>query len=169
MHTVKRPEVVVVTGASAGVGRATVRAFAQRGAHLGLIARGRDGLEGARREVEAAGGRALALPTDVASADQVEAAAAAVEEQLGPTVKAIVGNKLMPGLADWYLARTGYDAQQTDDPADPNRPHNLWEPVPGDHGAHGVFDDRATTGSTQLWARRPTGVGLLSPESAWRG
>src|SRR5919201_1544910 len=79
-----QPEVVVVTGASAGVGRATVRAFARRGAHMGLVARGRDGLEGARQEVEATGGKALVLPTDVAEADQVEAAAAAVEGQLGP-------------------------------------------------------------------------------------
>src|SRR5919201_4044029 len=79
-----QPEVVVVTGASAGVGRATVRAFARRGAHIGLVARGRDGLEGARQEVEATGGKALVLPTDVAEADQVEAAAAAVEGQLGP-------------------------------------------------------------------------------------
>ncbi len=79
-----KPEVVVITGASAGVGRATVREFAKRGAHIGLIARGRDGLEGARREVEAAGGRALALPTDVADADAVEAAAAQVEETFGP-------------------------------------------------------------------------------------
>ncbi|HKA54981.1 MAG TPA: SDR family oxidoreductase, partial [Candidatus Binatia bacterium] len=69
-----------------------------------------------------------------------------------PTVKAIVGNKIVPGLADWYLARTGYEAQQTNEPADPNRPHNLWEPVPGDHGAHGVFDRRATPRSAQLWA-----------------
>src|SRR5919201_2424724 len=79
-----QPEVVVVTGASAGVGRATVRAFARRGAHMGLVARGRDGLEGARQEVEAMGGKALVLPTDVADADQVEAAAAAVEGHLGP-------------------------------------------------------------------------------------
>src|SRR5215475_876975 len=77
-------EGVVVTGASAGVGRAAIRAFAKQGAHIGLLARGRDGLEGARREVEAAGGRALALPTDVAHADEVEAAAAAVEEAFGP-------------------------------------------------------------------------------------
>ena len=57
----KRPEVVVITGASAGVGRACVREFARRGAHVALIARGRDGLEGARREVERMGGRALVL------------------------------------------------------------------------------------------------------------
>ena len=73
-----RPEVVVITGASAGVGRATVREFARRGARIGLLARGLDGLEAARREVEEMGGRALALPTDVADADRVEAAAAEV-------------------------------------------------------------------------------------------
>jgi len=302
-----RSEIVVITGASAGVGRATVRAFARRGAHIGLVARGCDGLEGARHDVETLGGQALVLPTDVADADQVEAAAAAVEEQLGPidiwinnamvsifspiktmtpaefrrvtevtylgyvygtlaalkrmlprdcgtivqvgsalayrgiplqaaycgakhaiqgfmdslqcelrhdgshvqvtmvqmpalntplfgwvksrlphkaqpvppiyqpevaaeaivqaahhprrefyvgfsTVKAIIGNKLLPGIADWYLARTGYTAQQTDEPVDPNRPHNLWEPVPGDHGAHSTFDARARDTSVQLWA-----------------
>lgn len=76
--------VVVVTGASAGVGRATVQAFAGRGARLGLLARDRDRLEATRREVEAMGGRALVLPTDVASADAVESAAAAVEEAFGP-------------------------------------------------------------------------------------
>ena len=79
-----KPEVVVVTGASAGVGRAVVREFARHGAQIGLIARGRDGLEGARREVEATGGRALVLPADVADADAVERAAAAVEAELGP-------------------------------------------------------------------------------------
>jgi NAD(P)-dependent dehydrogenase (short-subunit alcohol dehydrogenase family) len=301
------PEIVVITGASAGLGRATVRAFARRGAHIGLVARGQDGLEGARQEVEALGGKALILPTDVADTDQVETAAAAVEEHLGPidiwindamvsvfspikemtpaefrrvtevtylgyvygtlaalkrmlprdhgvivqvgsalayrgiplqaaycgakhaiqgfmdalrcellhdgshvqvtmvqmpalntpqfgwvksrlphtaqpvppiyqpevaaeaivqaahhprrefyvgfsTVKAIIGNKLVPGFADWYLARTGYESQQTNVPAAPNRPNNLWEPVPGDHGAHGTFDARAREHSLQLWA-----------------
>src|SRR5712692_1394882 len=77
-------QIVVITGASAGVGRATVRAFARQGANIGLIARGVDGLEGARREVEAEGGRALVLPTDVADADQIEAAAERVERELGP-------------------------------------------------------------------------------------
>jgi NAD(P)-dependent dehydrogenase (short-subunit alcohol dehydrogenase family) len=74
----------MVTGASAGVGRATVREFARRGAHVGLIARGRAGLEGARQDVEALGGRALVLPTDVADADQVENAAERLEEVFGP-------------------------------------------------------------------------------------
>lgn len=78
------PEVVVVTGASAGVGRAIVRAFAKRGAHIGLLARGHAGLEGARRDVEELGGKALVIPTDVADPDQVEAAAEKVEQNFGP-------------------------------------------------------------------------------------
>jgi NAD(P)-dependent dehydrogenase (short-subunit alcohol dehydrogenase family) len=304
---VGKREVVVITGASAGVGRATVREFARHGASIGLIARGRDGLEGARREVEKAGGDALVLPVDVANPDQVEAAAEEVESQLGPidiwvnnamasvfspikemtaeefkrvtevtylgyvygtlaalkqmlprdrgtivhvgsalayrsiplqsaycaakhavlgffaslrtellhdhsnvhttmiqmpalntpqfgwvksrlprraqpvppiyqpevaaraiyyaahhperreyypawsAVEAIFGNKLAPSLLDHYLARTGYDSQQCDGPEDPNRPNNLWEPVAGDHGAHGAFDSRATERSSELW------------------
>src|ERR687889_729942 len=80
----KRPEVVVVTGASAGVGRATVREFARQGAHGALGARGRDGLEGARREVLALGGRALVLPLDVSDAEAVERAAETVEREFGP-------------------------------------------------------------------------------------
>ena len=306
------PEVVVITGASAGVGRATARAFAQRGARVGLLARGRDGLEGARRDVEELGGRPLVVPTDVAHADQVEAAAEAVERELGPidvwvnnamvsvfspvhqmeadeyrrvtevtylgyvhgtlaalrrmrprdrgvivqvgsalayrsiplqsaycaakaairgftdslrcellhdrshvkltmvhmpalntpqfrwvksrlprkaqpvppifqpevaaeaivfaahhprrelwvarsTVKAILSAKLAPSVGDWFLAREGYDGQMTDEPANPSRPHNLWEPVPGDHGAHGVFDDRAARSSSELWASEHRG------------
>lgn len=77
-------EVVVITGASAGIGRATVRAFARRGAYLGLVARGQEGLEGARREVEKLGGQAVVIPTDVADPDQVEKAAVIVEETFGP-------------------------------------------------------------------------------------
>ena len=75
---------VVITGASAGVGRAVVRRFARDGARIGLLARGQDGLDAARREVEEAGGRALAIPTDVADWDAVDAAAAQVERDLGP-------------------------------------------------------------------------------------
>lgn len=312
-----KPEVVVITGASAGVGRAVVRRFARERAHIGLIARGIDGLEGARREVEAAGGRALVLPADVAHADQVERAAARVEEEFGPidvwinnatvsvfspikemtpgefqrvtevtylgvvhgtlaalkrmlprdrgtivqvgsalayraiplqsaycaakhailgfteslrtelihdnsnvhvtmvhlpalntpqfswnksrlprhpqpvppifqpevaaqaihyaahhqrremsvgmpTVVAIYGDKIAPGLGDRYLAAQGYEAQQTDEPVDPDRPNNLWEPVPGDHGAHGIFDDRASSFSPQLWANMNRGWLVLA-------
>jgi short-subunit dehydrogenase len=76
-------KVVVVTGASAGVGRATVRALGRRGARVALLARGRAGLEAAAAEVRAAGGEALVVPTDVADAAQVEAAAERVERELG--------------------------------------------------------------------------------------
>ncbi|HYG63498.1 MAG TPA: SDR family oxidoreductase [Thermoanaerobaculia bacterium] len=325
----KTPEVVVITGASAGVGRATAREFARRGARIGLVARGREGLEAARREVEELGGQGMVLPLDVSDADQVESAAARVEEELGPidiwvnnamvsvfspvkemtpeeyrwvtevtylgyvygtlaalrrmlprdrgsivqvgstlayrgiplqsaycgakhaiqgfcdslrcellhdgsnvrltmvqmpalntpqfgwvksrlprkaqpvppifqpevaaravvwaahhdrrevwvggrTVIGIVGNRIAPWYADRYLARTGYDSQQLESPEDPNRADNLWDPLPGDHGAHGSFDDRATGRSPQLWAATHrgllaslmgAGVGLLW---AWR-
>lgn len=310
----KHRETVVITGASAGVGRATVREFARRGASIGLIARGKEGLEAARREVEGAGGRALALPTDVADAEQVEAAAELVERQLGPidiwvnnamtsvfapikettaeefrrvtevtylgyvngslaalkrmlprdrgtivhvgsalayrsiplqaaycaskhavlgffaslrtelihdgshvrttmvqmpalntpqfgwvrsklphkaqpvppifqpevaaraiyyaahhphrreyfvggsTVKAIFGNKLAPTLADHILAKNGYESQQYDGPEDPNRPDNLYQPLAGDHGAHGSFDDRAKKESWEFWAESHAGL-----------
>ena len=302
----RRREVVVVTGASAGVGRAVVRRFAADGAHIALLARGRDGLDAACQEVEALGGRALALPTDVASWDAVDAAAATTEAELGPidvwinnamtsvfspvnqmradeyrrvtevtylgsvhgtlaalqrmlprnrgsivqvgsalayrgiplqsaycgakhavqgfmdslraelshdrsavqvtsvhlaamntpqfdwvksrlprkaqpvppifqpsvaaeaihwaahhdrrevwvgtpTVTAILGNRLAAGLLDWFLGRTGFDSQQTAEPEDPDRPHNLWSPVAGDHGAQGRFGDRARGSSPQLW------------------
>src|SRR2546423_1976262 len=86
-NSVKRltkPEVVVITGASAGLGRATARAFAREGAHIGLLARGRDGLEGARRDVEGLGGRALILPSGVADADRVEWAAGEVGREFVP-------------------------------------------------------------------------------------
>jgi len=73
------PEVVVVTEAPAGVERAAAVAFAKRGARLGLLARGRSGLEGARTEVESAGGKALTIPTDVADARAVEEAAQRVD------------------------------------------------------------------------------------------
>ncbi|WP_268221225.1 SDR family oxidoreductase [Streptomyces sp. EMB24] len=77
-------EVVVVTGASGGVGRATARAFAARGASVALLARGEDGLEGAARDVREAGGRALPLSVDVSDAEAVDAAAERVEAELGP-------------------------------------------------------------------------------------
>src|SRR6266446_7768528 len=282
----EKAKVVMITGASAGVGRATVRAFAQRDACIGLIARGTDGLEAARVDVEKLGGKALVFPVDVADAEKIEEAAARVEEEFGPidiwvnnamvsvfspvkemtaeefhrvtevtylgvvygtlaalkrmlprdrgsivqvgsalayrgiplqaaycgakhaiqgfteslrcellhdqsnvrvtmvqlpamntpqfswvksrlprepqpvppiyqpeigadavlfaahndrremyvgypTVEAIVADKIAPGFADWYLARNGYDAQQTAEPVQPDRRDNLWEPLPG--------------------------------------
>jgi NAD(P)-dependent dehydrogenase (short-subunit alcohol dehydrogenase family) len=316
----RQSQVVVITGASAGIGRATVRAFAARGASIGLLARGQDGLLAAKREVEDLGGKALVLPLDVSAADQVELAAAEVEEKLGPidvwinnamvsvfspvremtaeeyrrvtevtylgsvygalaalrrmlprdrgsivqvgsalayrgiplqsaycgakhalqgfcdslrtelihdgsrvrltevhlpavntpqfgwvksrlprkpqpvppiyqpevaaraivwaadhdrreiwvgwpTVKAIAGNKIAPGYADRYLAKNGYESQQYDGLADPHRAHNLWEPVPGDPGAHGDFDERATGRSFQLWASTHRGLLALAGAS----
>ena len=80
----KSGDVVVITGASGGIGRAAARRFGADGARVGLIARGRRGLAGAAREVEEAGGQALVLPLDVADHDQVEAAAASVEDAFGP-------------------------------------------------------------------------------------
>ncbi|PTM86953.1 SDR family oxidoreductase [Mycoplana dimorpha] len=77
-------EVVVITGATAGVGRATVRAFARRGARIGLIARGVDGLKATACEVEALGGEAVAISCDVADAATVEDAANEVEATFGP-------------------------------------------------------------------------------------
>jgi NAD(P)-dependent dehydrogenase (short-subunit alcohol dehydrogenase family) len=76
-------EVVIVTGASGGVGRAVAHAFARRGARVGLLARGEEGLREAVQECEALGGQALALPTDVADVEQIRAAAAAVRERFG--------------------------------------------------------------------------------------
>lgn len=298
---------MVITGASAGVGRATAIAFARRGARIGLIARGREGLEGAKRDVEEAGGEALVLPADVADAEAVEAAAAAIEERFGPidiwvnnamtsvlsplkemtpeefrrvtdvtyhgyvygtmsalrrmlprdrgaivqvgsalayrgiplqsaycgakhaiqgftesvrcelihdgsnvhitmvqmpalntpqfgwvksrlprkaqpvppiyqpevaaeavywaahnrrrelnvglsTSIVLFGNKVAAGLGDLYLGKTGVDAQQTQEPANSDQPNNLWDPVPGDPGAHGTFDEQANGRSVQLWA-----------------
>jgi NAD(P)-dependent dehydrogenase (short-subunit alcohol dehydrogenase family) len=78
----------------------------------------------------------------------------------GPTVEAVEGNKFFPGLADRYLARTGYKSQQTAEQEDPNRPDNLWEPVAGDHGAHGTFGNRSRNFSYELWAA--THKGLLA-------
>ena len=310
--------VVVITGASAGVGRATARAFAARGARLGLIARNAEALEQARKEVETRGGQAVVAIADVADADAVERAAQTVEQTfgridvwvnnamasvLGPirdippdefrrvtevtylgvvhgtlaalrrmlprdegviiqvgstlayrgiplqapycaakhavqgfhdslrsellhddsnvqvcmvnlpalntpqfrwirshmprrskpfgtvfepevaaraivwasehprrelnvgwgTTQAIIANAFAPSLLDHYLGRIGFDEQQGDEPEEVGRPDNLFAPVPGDAGAHGVFGDRAKTVSPHLVAnthRSAIGAGL---------
>lgn len=307
MESHNASRVIVITGASAGLGRAIAQAFARsERARIGLIARGKDGLEGAKEEVESFGGSALILPTDVADAEAVEAAAEKVESELGPidvwvndamtsvfspvkemtaaefkrvtevtylgfvygtlaalkrmlprdrgtiiqvgsalayrgiplqaaycaskhaiqgfmdslrselihdgshvrvtmvqmpamntpqfdwvksrlvkkaqpvppiyqpevgakavvyashhrrreifvgmpTVKAIIGNRLFPGFLDRYLADTAYEGQQTAELEDLARPFNLYEPLAGDHHAHGRFDSQARTISPQLW------------------
>jgi NAD(P)-dependent dehydrogenase (short-subunit alcohol dehydrogenase family) len=319
--SVPAPKVVVVTGASAGVGRATALAFAREGADIGLIARGGERLQSAKAEIEALGRRAVTVQADVADAAHVDAAADELEGALGPidvwvnnamatvfasvadttpgefrratevtylgsvwgtmaalrlmrprdrgvivqvgsalayrgiplqapycgakhalqgfleslraellhdgsnvrltmvqlpalntpqftwsrakvarqpqpvppifqpevaakaivwaarhpqrqlmvgwpTVKAILGNAVAPGFADRFLARNGYDAQQTDRPLDPGRPDNLFEPVEGDQGAHGPFDDRASDRSLQLELRmHPLLLGALAAAS----
>ncbi|GEJ57933.1 SDR family oxidoreductase [Anaeromyxobacter diazotrophicus] len=307
-----RDRVVVVTGASAGVGRAVARAFGQRGAKVGLIARTREALEDAAREIERAGGEAMVLPLDVADAAAVEQAADEVVARWGridvwvndamvsvfapvkqmkaeeyrrvtevdylgfvhgtqaalkhmlprdrgqviqigsalvyrsiplqsaycaskaairgftdslrcelyhdgshvrlsmvqlpavntpqfdvvrsrlpnhpqpvppifqpeviaravlhvadhpvrelwvgwPAVKAILGQKLFPGLLDRYLGRMGYAAQQTDQPVSPERRDDVDRPLPGDRGAHGDFDARARGWSAELWLRMHRG------------
>jgi NAD(P)-dependent dehydrogenase (short-subunit alcohol dehydrogenase family) len=77
-------QIAVITGASAGVGRATARAFAERGFDVALLARGQAGLDAAAKEVESTGSQALVIPTDVSRFDQVDAAATRVEDELGP-------------------------------------------------------------------------------------
>ncbi|MGI9033747.1 MAG: SDR family oxidoreductase [Acidimicrobiales bacterium] len=70
------------------------------------------------------------------------------------TAATLLANAVAPGVLDWYLARTGFDSQQTSQPVADDRPANLWEPVDGadDYGAHGIFDDRSHSASPQWWA-----------------
>lgn len=84
MNRVDAETVVVITGASGGVGRATARLLASRGARIALLARGKDGLAAAKRDVESRGGKAIAVETDVSQFDQVQAAADAAEREFGP-------------------------------------------------------------------------------------
>ena len=121
-------QTVVVTGASAGIGRATARLFGERGARVGLIARGQAGLDGAARDVVEAGGIALPISADVADYDQVVAAARQIEERLGP-------------IDVWVnVAFTSVFLLQ---PADGSKGH--------DYGPRGVFDDKSHDRSAQLW------------------
>jgi NAD(P)-dependent dehydrogenase (short-subunit alcohol dehydrogenase family) len=80
----------------------------------------------------------------------------------GSTAATLLANAVVPGLLDRYLARTGYKSQQTEQPKDPNAPANLWRPADGagqpDYGAHGAFDDRATSRSVQLWGSQHHGL-----------
>lgn len=80
----------------------------------------------------------------------------------GTTMGTLIANKFTPGLLDRYLALTGYKSQQTDQPRPAGQPANLWEPADGDSGrdfgAHGIFDDKSTSRSYQLWASQHHGV-----------
>jgi short-subunit dehydrogenase len=83
----------------------------------------------------------------------------------GSTSIVVLGNTLVPGLADRYLAKTGYKGQQSTEPENPNRPYNLYEPVPGDPGTHGTFDTQAKDNSLQFWAvthRSWLGIGAVA-------
>jgi len=93
-----------------------------------------------------------------------------------PTVRAILANRVAPGLIDRYLARAGYKGQLTDEPLAPDAPANLFEPVPGDYGAHGRFDSRSRTGSWEMFTNRHrnafwalTGVAILGGIGALLG
>jgi NAD(P)-dependent dehydrogenase (short-subunit alcohol dehydrogenase family) len=109
----KREETVVITGASGGIGRSTARRFAADGARIGLIARGRHGLEAAAREVEEAGGHALTLPVDVADHDQVEAAADSVEDAFG-AIDVWVNNAMVTVYAEFMEIEPDEFRQATD-------------------------------------------------------
>ena len=95
----------------------------------------------------------------------------------GSTVGTLIANAVAPGILDRYLARTGYQSQQTGQDRDPDQPVNLWQPVDGaggpDEGAHGDFDERATSRSAQLWASQHHGLlaavggGLVAAGAAW--
>jgi NAD(P)-dependent dehydrogenase (short-subunit alcohol dehydrogenase family) len=87
----------------------------------------------------------------------------------GSTVGTLIGDKLAPGLLDRYLARTGFDSQQTDQPRDPDQPTNLWQPADRttDYGAHGRFDEQAHPRSLQSWLSRHHG--LLGAAAALTG
>ena len=87
-----------------------------------------------------------------------------------PTVYTILGNRIAPWFAEWYLAKTAVDSQQIPStPLDRGRPVNLWEPVPGDPGAHGRFDDKAHPRSLQAWLamhRSTLGAGAVAAGAA---
>ncbi len=75
-----------------------------------------------------------------------------------PTFQAIIGNKFFPGILDKMMAKTGFKGQQTDEPENPDRKNNLWEPVPGNHSAHGTFDNISKSTSPALWLSLHPGV-----------
>ncbi len=79
------------------------------------------------------------------------------------TVEATLGEKVIPGLLDHYLAHAAWDGSMLPEPADPNQPDNFWQPLPGDHGAHGEFDELSHDFSPQLWATKHRECALDRP------
>jgi hypothetical protein len=82
----------------------------------------------------------------------------------GPTLQAIIGEKIAPRLMDEYLSHAAWEGAFLNEPDDPNRPNDFWEPVAGDHGSHGPFDRSAKRHSAQLWMtmhRRGVTLGAL--------
>ncbi|HEX4477907.1 MAG TPA: short-chain dehydrogenase, partial [Polyangiaceae bacterium] len=79
-----------------------------------------------------------------------------------PVAEALIGEAAAAGVADRYLANHGYESQETDQPLSPERPDNLYEAVPGDHGAHGEFDDKSSSFSVELWATKHRGAILVA-------
>ena len=88
-----------------------------------------------------------------------------------PTYRTILGNKVAPGFADRYLARTGWSSQMTAEPVDPDRPSSLFEPVDDDvdYSAHGEFDERARDSSWMLWVTSGAfiGTGTMHANPPW--
>jgi hypothetical protein len=170
------PQIVVVTGGSAGIGRAAALAFARRGDWVAVLARNAERVEAACNEIRGLGGTALGICVDVADAAALEAAADRIERELGlitvwvnnvattvfgrVLVKSILSTRVLPGLGDWVAARQAYDGQMTDEPALPSRPDTLFEPVAGPFGTHGRF------GAASLSAREADRRQLASPARA---
>lgn len=143
-------KVVVITGASAGVGRAAAREFARSGADVALLARNAEALDNARAEVESHGRRGLGIPVDVSDADAVERATLAIESQLGP-IDVWVNNAMVTVFSPVALRQPDEVRRVTEVTSLGNRRDNLWRTAPGDHGACGRFRDRASNRSRELW------------------
>jgi hypothetical protein len=152
--------VVVLTGGSAGLGRAAVRAFAGAGYDVAVLARGEDGLAGAVADVGRTGRRGVGIVCDVADHEAVEAW---VNDAM---TGVFARNRLAPALLDRHLATTGYSGQQSPQDKHPQIGENLYHPVGGDHGAHGDFDHRSHSRSPELWATTHRGSLLAGATAA---
>jgi NAD(P)-dependent dehydrogenase (short-subunit alcohol dehydrogenase family) len=142
-----RNRTVVVTGASAGVGRAVALRFARAGARVGLIARDAAALDDVKLDAERLGGRAHVATADVADADAVFRAALSPRREVWigwSTLKVILGNMVLPEFLDRFLARAAFEAQETRVPVAPDRRDNLMMPVHELHRTRGSFSREAS-------------------------